>query len=253
MDNASLVIGAHFDDCEGGSAAGVSAKLAKSGWKVVFLNTIGDHSSWSFVGTKEREEQLLAEACTAARRIGAEKIFLPYQHNRFMPEDREAVAAVARVVQALNPELIFIPWPHDHHYDHARTARVALEAISYTNRFAGGMPVQSRLREVLAYEMSSWQTYDFTPDFYVNMADEAEAVFDAIREFHILGETGKVYEEEKRTRTRLCGITSHFAYAEGLKHLGPMFPIKSILPEILGEGNVVPAGSLQYPWGGKFF
>ena len=126
MDNTLLVIGAHFDDCECGSASGISAKLARRGWRVVFLNTIGDHSAWSFVGTKEREEQLLAESHAAARIIGAEKIFLPYRHNMFMPENRETVTAVARVIKELNPDLIFIPWPHDHHYDHARTAYVAM-------------------------------------------------------------------------------------------------------------------------------
>lgn len=182
----------------------------------------------------------------------AKKIFLPYKHNMFMPEDREAVSAVARVIQALNPELVFIPWPHDNHYDHARTARASLEALSYINRFAGGTSVQIRLQEILAYEISSWQTRDFTPDFYVNIGDEIEIVTNAIKAFHILGKTADLYLEEKLARSRSLGAGARFQYAEGFKHLGPMFPIKSILPEIFG-GDLLPAGSVQYPWGAKFF
>jgi LmbE family N-acetylglucosaminyl deacetylase len=248
----ALVIGAHFDDCECGSAAGLSVKLARAGWRVVFLNTIGNHLEWSFVGSKEREKQLLKESHDAARVIGAEKIFLPWKHNFFMPEDRAAVVAVAKVVKDCNPELALIPWPHDNHYDHGRTARAAMEALSYINRFGGGEPVQVNLKEILAYEISSWQTRDFTPDFYVGIDDEIDTVVKSIKAFKMLGKTADFYAEEKMTRCRCWGVGSGFKHAEGLKHLGPQFPVKSILADILG-GALVPAGSLQYPWGIKYF
>jgi LmbE family N-acetylglucosaminyl deacetylase len=248
---SALVIGAHFDDCECGSAAGTSIKLMKSGWRVVFLNTIGNHSAWA--GSKKQEEKLIEESHAAAQVIGAEKIFLNYKHNQFMPEDRDAVAAVAKVIQAVNPEIIFIPWPHDNHYDHARTASAAMEALSYINRFAGGKSIQINLKEILAYEISTWQTYDFAPDFFVNIDNEIESTLNAIRTFNFLGdEAMNQYVEEKRARSRIWGVGAGVSYAEGLKHLGPMFPVKSILPEIFGN-DLIPAGSIQYPWGKKFF
>ena len=61
---SALVIGAHFDDCECGSAAGASVKLVKAGWRVVFLNTIGDLSAW--IGSGEQEEKLITESHAAA-------------------------------------------------------------------------------------------------------------------------------------------------------------------------------------------
>lgn len=250
-NKTALVIGAHFDDCECGSAAGTSAKLVKSGWRVVFLNTIGDNLEWC--ETEARNMNLVEKSRQAAQVIGAEKIFLPYKHNRFMPEDRNAVAAVAKVIQAVDPELVFIPWPHDNHYDHERTARAAMEALSYINRFAGGKPVEVRLKEILAYEISTWQTRDFAPDLFVNIDHEIEFTINAIKTFSFLSkEAINQYVEEKLARSRSWGIGAGFSYAEGLKHLGPMFPVKSILPKIFGN-DLIPAGSTQYPWGKKFF
>ena len=248
---SALVIGAHFDDCECGSAAGTSAKLAKSGWRVVFLNTIGDNLECG--EAEARNINLAEESQRAAQVIGAEKIFLPYKHNSFMPEDRNAVAAVAKVIQSVNPEIIFVPWPHDNHYDHERTARAAMEALSYINRFAGGKPVEVRLKEILAYEISTWQTRDFAPDLFVNIDNEIESAINAIKTFSFLSkEAINQYVEEKRARSRSWGIGAGVSYAEGLKHLGPMFPVKSILPEIFGN-DLISAGSTQYPWGKKFF
>lgn len=247
---SALVIGAHFDDCECGSAAGASVKLVKTGWRVVFLNTIGDLSAW--IGSGKQEVKLITESHAAALVIGAEKIFLPYKHNSFM-EDREVVAAVAKVIQTVNPELVFIPWPHDNHYDHARTAHAAIEALSYINRFAGGQPIEIRLKEILAYEISAWQTRDFAPDFFINIENEIETAIDAIKTFNFLGEeTINLYSEGKRVRARGWGIGTGCSYAEGFKHLGPQFPLKSMLPEIFGN-DLIPTGSIQYPWGAKFF
>ena len=168
-------------------------------------------------------------------------------------EDRKVVAAVAKVIQTVNPELVFIPWPHDNHYDHARTARAAIEALSYINRFAGGQPIEIRLKEILAYEISTWQTRDFAPDFFINIENEIETAIDAIKTFNSLGEeTICLYAEEKRVRTRGWGIGAGCSYAEGFKHLGPQFPVKSMLPEIF-DNDLIPTGSIQYPWGAKFF
>ncbi len=250
---AALLIGAHFDDCECGSAAGVAAKLAKMGWRVVFLNTIGDHSGWSFVKDKRMEKRFIRDAHEAARILGAEKVFLPFRHNMLHPCDTKVVSAIAEVIQAVNPTLAFLPWPDDNHYDHARTATASLEALSYTNRFAGGAPVQLKLKEILAYEISSWQTRNFTPDFHVDIGDEIDLVVQSIKAFKELSAKSiEHYVNEKTFRCQHWGLAAYCRSAEGLKHLGPQFPVKSLLSELLGEA-LRPVGSLQYPWGARFF
>lgn len=247
----ALVIGAHFDDCECGSAAGTSLKLVKAGWNVVFLNTIGDRSeACSF---KDTEGVFQAEAEAAARILGAEKKFLNYKHNKFMPEDRNTVTDMACLIQKINPELVFIPWPNDNHYDHARTAVIAMEALSYINRFAGTSSIELRLKEIIAYEISSWQTRNFTPDFYINIESEMEVVVKSINTFKFLGQNAiNYYVNEKLMRSASWAAVFGLKYVEGLKHLGPQFPIKSILPEVFGN-DLLPMGSMQYPWGANFF
>ena len=241
---SALVIGAHLDDCECGSIAGVSCRLSKMGWRVVFLNTI-DNSPPNEIATRHAHE--------AARLLGAEKIILPFSNNHFHPHDHEAVAAVAKVIQEVNPTIAFIPWPHDNHYDHARTAKAAMEALSYMNRFAGGTAVKPNLKEILAYEISSWQTRDFAPDFHVAIDQEIDAAVQAIRAFKTISESClDYYVKEKLYRCQHWGLGCGRKYAEGLKHLGPQFPVRSMLPELFDE-DLFPVGSVQYPWGGRFF
>lgn len=251
--NSAIVIGAHFDDCECGSAACISLRLAKMGWRVVFLNTIGDLSTWSFIQNKEMEAKLIDESHEAAKILGAEKIFLPFKHNLLHPCDANVVSAIADVVQKVNPTIAFLPWPKDNHYDHARTAHAALEALSYVNRFAKGPSAQIRLKEILAYEISSWQTRNFAPDFFIKVDKEFDAATSAMQAFKTLSpKTIELYAKEKSLRCQHWGVGSGCRYAEGLKHLGPKFPVASMLPSLFGT-DLHPAGNLQYPWGAQFF
>ncbi len=249
---SALVIGAHMDDCEAG-LAGVSCRLARDGWRVVFLVTIGDVSALPAFATKERADEFRGQAVAAARLLGAEKLFLNYQHNLLHPSDPRVVVDIARVIQAVNPTLAFVPWPQDNHYDHARTARAAMEALSYSNRMAGGQPVDLHLKEILAYEISSWQTRDFAPDFYINVGPDIETILASMNTFRVFSEvTLRHYTDEMRYRRQSWGVGAYYPYAEGLKHLGPEFPLRSLLPGLLGA-DLRPVGSLQYPWGGRWF
>ena len=249
---SALMIGAHLDDCEAG-LGGVSCRLAREGWRVVFLNTIGDVSALPAFASKERADEFHRQAVTAALLLGAEKIFLNYQHNLLHQTDPRVVSDIAGVIQRINPTLVFIPWPDDHHYDHSRTSRAAMEALSYTNRMAAGKPVEPQLREILAYEISSWQTRDFTPDFYLNVAPDIDTVLAAMNTFRVFNEaTLRHYTDEMRYRRQSWGVSAYYPYAEGFKHLGPEFPIRSLLPGLLAA-DLRPAGSIQYPWGGRYF
>jgi len=134
---------------------GISLKFVKLGYKVVFLNTIGDLQGWSIIKNKKDEKILTQEAYEAAKILGAYKILLKLQNNQFFNTDFNAVKEIAKVVKGVNPEIALIQWPKDNHPDHIRTARASLEALSYTNRFIGGKSVKINLKEILAYEASS--------------------------------------------------------------------------------------------------
>lgn len=241
-----LVIGAHLDECECGECGGISLKFARLGYDLVFLNTIGNLKAW-----READEKMLTkEAHKAAKVLGARKILLDYKNNSFYDVDGNAVMAIAKVVKKVNPEIALIHWPKDNHPDHVRTARASWEALAYFNRFAGGKPVKINLKEILAYEAGSWQTEDFKPDFFVNITREMRTACKAMQAFKHIG-TG-AYIEDKKAQCRTWGIQSGFKYAEGFKHLGPLFPMQSILPKLFGK-DFRPAGYLQYPTGNRYF
>lgn len=246
--SALLVIGAHLDECEYG-AGGISRKFAKLGWEVVFLNTVGrGYDVTIFGGDREKERAFLRQAEEAAGVLGARKVILRYPDKRFPENDLQAVSDIAKVVKEVNPEVVLIQWVKDHHHDHVRTARASLEALTHVNLFAGGEPIKLNLKEVYAYEAGIAQTTDFEPDFYVDIAEEIEEVFSSFRKFEALGEEPLV--EQKKVQARYRGMQSGFKYAEAFKFIGPRAPLRSILPELLGEA-LRPAGSMLYPWGGK--
>lgn len=247
-----LVIGAHIDDCECGECGGISLKFAKLGYEVFFLNTIGNLRGWSIARNKKDEKILLKEAHVAAGILGARKILLDYQNNCFYETDFRAVSDIAKVVGKVNPEIVLVLWPKDNHPDHVRTAKASLEALSYFNRFAGRKPAKVRLQEILAYEASSWQTEDFKPDFFINITEEMETVCRSMEAFKHLGEAVEYYIKEKKTKCASWGVQSGFKYAEGFKHLGPQFPLRSSLPDLFGQ-DLQPTGSYQYPWGSQYF
>ncbi|HOV21673.1 MAG TPA: PIG-L family deacetylase [bacterium] len=249
MKRNILVIGAHIDDCEGGSCAGISLKFIKLGYKVYFLNTIGNLKSWSIVKDKKTEEALIQEAYKAAEILGTHKILLKFQHNHLFDMDFNVIKEIAKVIKKINPEIILIPWPKDNHPDHVRTAKASLEAISYFNinsSLGGKTSIKVNLKEILAYEISSWQTENFKPDFFINITNEMEIVCQSMKAFKHIGT--KLYIKDKKAQCSLWGIQAEFKYAEGFKHLGPYFPINSILLALFGK-DLRPAGFLQYPWG----
>jgi len=65
---------------------------------------------------------------------------LKYSDKR-LPYNFSLVYNIAKVVKEVNPEIAFI------HHDHARTA--TLEALTEVNCFAGGEPIELKLREGL--------------------------------------------------------------------------------------------------------
>ncbi|MBP5641421.1 MAG: hypothetical protein J6X55_18240, partial [Victivallales bacterium] len=168
--------------------------------------------------------------------------------------DRETIVKMAKIIRAVNPELVFIPWVRDNHYDHTNCARAALRAVSYMNITASDEErVKPNVTDIIAYEISSWQTRQFEPDFFVDITPEIDAAEASIRAFTQFSEaTLNFYAREKVTRCASWGVRAGCQYAEAYKYLGPSFPLKSPLANLLGD-DLRPVGCLQYPWGGYLF
>ncbi len=241
-----LAIGAHMDDCQCGSVSGLSRKLANRGWRVVYLN---------IYATKLVENpDLAAIADASAACVGAENINLATTTLADISKDPAKINEMAKIIRELNPELIFIPWVKDNHYEHTFSARAALIATSYMNIKASPEErVTPNLTDIIAYEISSWQTRQFEPDFFIDITDEIDAAEASIRAFTQFSQaTLDYYAREKRARSASWGVRASCAYAEGYKYIGPGFPLKSPLASILGD-DLRPVGCLQYPWGGFLY
>lgn len=244
--NRILVIGAHSDDFV--SAAGTTLAAIRAGWQATLLSTVGDFASkWGAA----RVDELRGNAVAAAAAIGADHRFLAAPYN--LPAgDRSLVTGIAQVLAELQPRLVLIPWPDDHHPDHRRTAQAAIEALSYQGRFGGAEPPADR--EVLAYEISPWQTRGFDPDLFVALdpatVDAAMACWPHFREWKPANLAG--YETSSRHRLGTWGRVIGREAAEAFVHLGPRFPMRSFLPGLFGDA-LVGAGSAQYPHGWRHF
>jgi LmbE family N-acetylglucosaminyl deacetylase len=243
-----LVIGAHLDDCEYG-AAGLCLKLARHGYRSVFLNTIGDNTNWGVIGRK-KQEAFRREARKAAKILGAEKIVYNYRHYTITSEDYELKKRLAGVVQRLNPELALVHWPFDTHFDHRATGRVSFHSLSCAGNFLETDFDNADLKEVFAYEASPSQSIGFRPDFYIDVTDCMERISESLAAFKSLGRANVAWmiEEKKRLcrlRAAECGIKG---YAEGYVFLRWRKKI-SMLPQILGDSFTAssnPRGSDVY-------
>lgn len=242
-----LVVGAHSDDFV--SAAGTMNLLAGTGWTVTALTAIGDFASFWGAG---RAAEVRANACAAAAAVGAVHRFLDFPYG-IEPHLRTLVEGIARVLAEEQPRLVLLPWPDDHHPDHRRVAQAACEAVSYQQRF-GGTACTRPDREILAYEISPWQTRGFDPDLFVELDAAAQgaiaACWDCFAEWPAA--TRATYLRSTRHRLGTWGAMAGREAAEGFRHLGPRFAVRSFLPALLGD-RLVAAGSPQYPHGWRHF
>jgi len=181
--DSALVIAAHPDDGDFGTAGYVS-QLAAKGWEVAFLVcTNGAKGTEDRAMTRERlialrrEEQ--REAC---RRMGVRQVFFLENEDGELVYDRKLLEQVVRHIRLLKPHTVITHDPTDiiirdsfiNHPDHRATGTAALDAVYPTARDHMNFPEHlaeglepHKVREVLLWSSNQ-------PNFDVDISAQVD-------------------------------------------------------------------------------
>lgn len=170
-----LSIGAHPDDIEFG-CAGTLVKLRMEPGAEVFLlvMTAGEKGGDPELRKKEQMD--------AAKVIGAREVFWGGFKDTDVPNNRDAIETLERVIREVKPDLAMTNHPNDTHQDHRNLALNMITATRYVSR-------------VLFFE--SMTSVEFQPTVFVNVESTLEAKLKA------LGSHRSQVE-----RTNIAGITA---------------------------------------------
>jgi LmbE family N-acetylglucosaminyl deacetylase len=162
-----LAVGAHAGDMEL-SAGAVLACHAKKGSRVVLLHLTLGEGGHPGMDPRRYGEQKRREAEAAARALGAEVIFGPYEDGRLRDDDA-ARAYVAAAIVKVRPAVVITHWKNSMHKDHRAAARVVSDAVLEAS-LQGWRGVKS------LYYAENWEDHEgFEPYVYVDASEGVEA------------------------------------------------------------------------------
>jgi LmbE family N-acetylglucosaminyl deacetylase len=222
MPKTILAIGAHYDDCPFG-IPGILLKAIRSHQRVVILNVIGNYSQWPPV--QGRDRQLVEFSQLLARERGMEMRFLPHASLGFeanLALQRE----IAEHVAEIEPDTAFLLWPRDRHPDHEVASAAAMAAIQQPARLLNRERVKVP-REVFWYDNGPGHTIDFTPDCYVDISHEWDAITAWLGPLMAfvkknVGDDGRqAFPEGKTILAKYRGLACGVPYAEALRSVRP--------------------------------
>ncbi len=156
------------------SAGATLIRHKKMGDRVVLLHlTLGEAGN-PRLSPEEYAKQKRQEAEAAAKVIGAEVLFGPYQDGH-IPDNDEARSYVADVIRDVRPATIMTHWRNSIHRDHVVAYRIVSDAILLA-ALANADTAKPAFRGVRSvYYPENWEdNEDFHPYFYVNVASEMD-------------------------------------------------------------------------------
>lgn len=165
-----LAIAAHPDDIEM-SCAGTLIKLKNEGHRIVLVDcTLGELGSRGSVETRK------AETVMANIAMGInERVNLKMEDGNIII-GKENILKTIEVIRKYQPQVILFPQEHERHPDHENVHSLVRKAV-----FQSGLSkietkeeneVQKPHRPDKMY--CFMQTYEFSPDFYVDVSDVFE-------------------------------------------------------------------------------
>lgn len=165
-----LAISAHSGDMEITCGA-VLALHKKKGDRVALLHLSLGEGGNPKLSPQVYGEQKRREALAAAKALGAEVIFGPYQDGQ-LPNTEEARRYVADVIRQVKPTHIITHWEKSIHKDHANTNAIVKDATLLAS-LAGVVtehPPHRGLRAV--YYAENWEDAEgFRPYLYIDVGD----------------------------------------------------------------------------------
>jgi LmbE family N-acetylglucosaminyl deacetylase len=180
-----LAIGAHAGDVELTSGQ-VLIHQKRAGDRVVILHMSAGEGGNPKMSPAAYGEQKRREALEAAKHIGAEVIWAPYQDGQ-IPDDDAVRTYVADVIRTVKPTHIITHWKKSIHKDHARTHAIVVDAIllSVLEGVKTDHPAHRGIRGI--YFAENWEDAEgFKPYLYVDVSDAHETWLQAVRSYEFV-------------------------------------------------------------------
>ena len=152
--------GGHPDDPETGCGATL-ARYSARGHNVTIIYLTRGEAGISGKSHEEAARIRTAEALSASRLLGAKPVFAG-QIDGATEINNARYEAFDSLLKSQQPDLVFTHWPVDSHRDHC-----AASLLSYQSWLRGGKKYPLVYFEVISGE----QTQQFSPNFYVDVAE----------------------------------------------------------------------------------
>ncbi len=191
-----LAIGCHPDDIELGCGATLIRHVERGDHVTMLVLTLGQ-ATHQGIGLRRAEQE------NAARMIGADLRWGGFEDGS-IPEGRETIDAMDRVIADVRPDILYVHAPDDSHQDH-RTASLA------------GVAAARRIGTVMFYETPS--TQHFQPTMFVDIDDIVERKL-AVLQCHlsqVVRQDGPFDLEAIAAQARFRGFQAHVRTAEGFE------------------------------------
>ncbi|MEI8091661.1 MAG: PIG-L family deacetylase, partial [bacterium] len=87
--------------------------------------------------------------------------------DRYISEGAETIAVIEKYVKKIQPDMVFVPSMHDIHQDHRAVHKAAMVAVRL-------------VKEIFVYKSPS-TTYDFKPNYYVDITKYINKKVEAVK------------------------------------------------------------------------
>lgn len=204
-DPCIMVIGAHAADAEIMGGATV-LKHVDAGWRAVNLHLTGGEKGHKTMSPEEYLEIKKQEATEAAKRLGADSVFLPYKDGE-LPVSDEVQMAIADVIREYRPTIILTHWKGSIHVDHTNTYENVLASLFFAalRTFEREYPPHAVSH---IYFAENWEDEEgFLPEIYLDTSDVFDRYIHAIHAYSLFrGEAASFrYEQWYRGASRMRG------------------------------------------------
>lgn len=180
-----LAIGAHAGDVEL-SMGQVLVHQKRAGDRIVILHLTAGEGGNPKLSPRAYGEQKKREGEAAARIMGAEVIWAPYQDGQ-IPDDDAVRLYVADVIRQVKPSFIMTHWKNSIHKDHARTSKIVDDAVLLAS-LAGVETATPAWRGVRGiYYAENWEDpQDFKPYLYLDVTDARDTWLQAVKSYEFV-------------------------------------------------------------------